>query len=113
MKLEQVIGDWRASAQASRRLGVASTAELVEQIMQDVEAAAEEYLRWLSEEDAVLRSGKQRGWFRSRFPEWERAGNARRNGRKREYRMLIVPQGADTLSARIAGRLAGSERRTA
>lgn len=108
-----MIADWRASAQASRRTGHASTAELVEQILREVAAAAEEYLRWLSEDDAMLRSGKRRAWFRKRFAEWERAEMARRAGRKREYRMLIVPQSADTLSARDAGRRAGAEGRAA
>jgi hypothetical protein len=110
MTLEQVLADWRESAQASRRTGHGPTAELVEKIVHDVEAAAEEYLRWLSEEDAMLRSGKRRAWLRARFAEWERGGNARRIGRKREYRMAVVPQGADTLGARDAGRQAGAER---
>lgn len=113
MTLEHVIADWRAAAQASRRTGQLSTAELVEQIMRDVATAAEEYLRWLSEEDAMLRSGKRRPWLRKRFSEWERAGNARHVGRKREYRMVVVPQAADTLSAREAGRRAGAEGRAA
>src|SRR5437899_2385718 len=102
-KLEDVIADWRESAQALRRTGHGPTAELVEKIVHDVEAAAEEYLRWLTEEDAMLRSGKSRAWLRARFAEWERGGNARWNGRKREYRMVVIPQGADVLGARDAG----------
>jgi len=107
--LEQVIADWRESAQALRRAGHGPTAELVDRIAREVEAAAEDYLRWLSEDDAVLRSGRRRAWLRARFPEWERAGNARRDGRKRLYRMVVVPQGADTLTAREAGRRAGGQ----
>ncbi len=113
MTLETVIADWRQSAQASRRTGHGSTAELVESIVKDVERAAEEYLRWLTEDDAMLRSGRRRGWLRTRFPEWERAGNARRDGRKRLYRMLVIPQGADTLGAKDAGRRAGAAGRAA
>lgn len=108
MNLEQVLADWRDSAQASRRTGHGPTAELVERIVHDVEEATEEYRRWLSEDDAMLRSGKRRAWFRSRFAEWERSDNARMTGRKREYRMIIVPQGADTVTARDAGRRAGA-----
>lgn len=106
--LEQVLADWRESAQALRRTGHGPTADLVERIVRETESAAEEYLRWLSEEDAMLRSGKRRTWLRARFAEWERGGNARRDGRKRQYRMVIVPQGADTLGARDAGRRAGA-----
>lgn len=108
MTLETVLADWRQSAQALRRTGHGPTAELLEGLAQEVAQAAEEYLRWLSEDEAMLRSGRRRGWLRTRFPEWERAGNARREGRKRVYRMLVIPQGADTLSARDAGRRAGA-----
>lgn len=113
MTLEQVLADWRESAQALRRTGHGPTAELVERIVTEAASAAEEYLRWLSEEDAMLRSGKRRSWLRARFPEWERAGNARREGRRREYRMLVIPQGANVLGARDAGRRAGAEGRVA
>ncbi len=81
--LEQLLADWRGDAQALRRRG--------------------HYLRWLSEDDALLRSGRSHGWLRSQFPDWERAGHARREGRKRWYRMLVIPQRANTLAARAAG----------
>ncbi len=113
MTLEQVLADWRESAQALRRTGHGPTADLIDRVTGEVAAAAEEYLRWLSEDDAMLRSGRRRGWLRARFPEWERAQNARRVGRKREYRMLVIPQGANTLGAREAGRRAGAEGRAA
>jgi hypothetical protein len=58
----------------------------------------------------MMRSGHTRGWLRQRFPEWERAGNALRHGRQRVYRMLVIPQGADTTSAKEAGRRAGARR---
>ena len=104
--LEQVLADHRGDAQVLRRKGHARDADLVERICDDVTRTAEEYLRWISEEDAQLRSGWSRERLRAHFAEWERQGHARRDGRRRLYRMLIVPQRANTIAAREAGRRA-------
>lgn len=109
MTLEQVLADERGDAQVLRRNGHGRDADLAERICDKVAAAAEEYLRWLSEEDARLRSGWSVTRLRSHFGEWERQGHARRDGRRRLYRMLIVPQRANTLAARDAGRRAGGQ----
>lgn len=108
--LEQLLADWRGDAQVLRRRGHDREAEQVDHFADAVARAAEDYLRWLSEDEAVLRSGRSRGWLRSHFPEWERAGHARREGRKRWYRMLVIPQRANPLAARAAGRRAALER---
>lgn len=104
--LEQVLADHRGDAQVLRRKGHGRDADLVERICDDVARAAEEYLRWISEEDAQLRCGWSRERLRGHFTEWERQGHARKDGRRRWYRMLIVPQRANTLAAREAGRRA-------
>ncbi len=101
--LEQLLADWRGDAQALRRRGHDREADQMERSAEAVSRAAEDYLRWLSEDDALLRSGRSHGWLRSQFPDWERAGHARREGRKRWYRMLVIPQRANTLAARAAG----------
>jgi len=107
--LEQLLADWRGDAQVLRRRGHDREAEQMERSAEAVTRAAEDYLRWLSEDEALLRSGRSRGWLRSQFPEWERAGHTRREGRKRWYRMLVIPQRANPLAARAAGRRAALE----
>ena len=111
--LEQVLADWRGDAQVLRRQGYNREAEQIERFADDVARAAEDYLRWLSEDDALLRSGRSRGWLRSHFPEWERAGHGRRDRGRRLYRMLVIPQRANTLAAREAGRRAAFNARLA
>jgi len=108
--LEQLLADWRGDAQVLRRQGHGCEAEQIERFADDVTRLAEDYLRWLSEDEARLRSGRSLAWLRSRFPEWERAGHARRDGQRRHYRMLVISQRANTLAAREAGRRAALER---
>src|SRR5207247_7579639 len=105
-RLEQLLAAWGGDAQVLRRRRHDSEAEQMERSAEAVTRAAEDYLRWLAEDEALLRSGRSRGWLRSQFPEWERAGHTRREGRKRWYRMLVVPQPANPLAARAAGRQA-------
>ena len=107
--LEQLLADWRGDAQVLRRQGHERDADSLERCAEDVSGAAEEYLMWLSEEDALLRSGRSVSWLRKQFPEWDQAGHARREGGRRYYRMLVVPQRANTVSAQEAGRRAALE----
>ncbi len=111
--LEQVLADWRGDAQVLRRQGYNREAEQIERFAMDVARAAEEYLRWLSESEALLRSGRSRSWLRLHFPEWELAGHGRREGGRRLYRMLVIPQRANTLVAHEAGRRAALDGRVA
>ena len=108
--LEQVLADLHEDLQALRRRGVALVpVEQLEHFADEIAQGAEDYLRWLSEDEALLRSGRSLGWLRKQFPEWEQAGHARREGRKRYFRMLVVPQRANALAAREAGRRAALE----
>lgn len=104
--LEQVLADARGDAAVLRRAGHTADAQLIERICDQVANAAEDYLRWLTEEDAALRSGRSLTWIRSRFSEWEREGHARRDGRRRLYRQVVIPQRANPTAAREAGRAA-------
>lgn len=111
--LEQVLADARGDAARLRFHGHKAQADSLEAVCEAVAGAAEEYLRWLSEENACLRSGRSRKWIRARFPEWEAQGHARLRGRHREYRMVIVPKDANRIAAREAGRRAGQARKSA
>ncbi|MGH7510905.1 MAG: hypothetical protein ACREMZ_15745 [Gemmatimonadales bacterium] len=106
--LEQVLTDWRGEAQVLRSHGHKVQADSIEKLCEEVARAAQEFLEWVSEEDAMRRSRRGRGWLRSRFRDWERAGHARYRGRgKREYRLIVLPLGANESAAYEQGREAG------
>jgi len=93
--LEQVLADYRGEAAVLRRRGAGVVADALEEFAEQVARAAEDYLTWLSEADAMGRSGKSERWLRRRFGDWYDMGHARysgRNGRAREYRQAVVPQ---------------------
>lgn len=104
--LEQVLADWREEAKILRRRGVARLGRVIEQLCDDVAEAqgVEEHLRFISEESAMLRSGRSRAWLRGQFPEWERLHHARRDGKRRLYRMSVIPPRANLAAAAAAGR---------
>ena len=80
--LEQLLADWRGDAQALRRRGHDREADQMERSAEAVSRAAEDYLGWLSEDDALLRSGRSHGWLRSQFPDWEPCARATRGWKK-------------------------------
>jgi len=106
--LEQVVADWREEAKIFRKRGIPRLAKVIEQLLDDVCAAdgIEEHMRWISEEEAMLRSGRSLAWLRAQFPDWEQLRYARRDGKKRQYRMFIVPRRPNIAAAAAAGRQA-------
>ncbi|MBA2683466.1 MAG: hypothetical protein H0U66_03115 [Gemmatimonadaceae bacterium] len=103
--LEQVLADMRGEAAVLRRHGDTRTADVLDGTVDRVKSAAEDFITWLSESDAHLRSGKAIPWLRSRYPEWSEAGHARLNARgQREYRLVVIPRRANISAAREAGR---------
>jgi hypothetical protein len=106
--LEQVLADAREDAQALRRHGHKHDAELIEALCDKVTAAAYDFLNWLTEGEARLRSGHSVEYLRARFPAWLEQGLARWDGRKRQYRAVVVPQRGNREAAREAGRRAGA-----
>ena len=111
--LETVIADWRSDAQVLRRQGHVHDAELIERLCADVERGAEDYLTWLPETQAVLQSGHAVAWLRRRFAEWAAQGYARKVGRQREYRALVIPRRTQLELAYRAGERAADEERVA
>lgn len=104
--LDQVIADARGELPVLRKHGQGVLADAIEVILQEVADASEDYRRFVSEADAILRSGHKEPWFRQRFAEWERQGHARRERGQRYYRLLIVPRRARLSASREAGRRA-------
>jgi len=106
-RLEEVLADKREDAAVLRRVGHEHDAKLIEGICDTVAAAAEDYLRWLNEGDAMLQSGWSVDKLRRHFPAWERLGHAMYDQKRRRiYRQLIVPHRANTVAARERGRRA-------
>lgn len=107
--LGQVLADLRGEAAVLRRQGHNRQAATIEDVCDKVQDAAPDYLTWLSEDDAMLRSGRSRAYLRVRFPEYEANGMARRDGRRRRYRACIIPRRANLDAARAAGREAARQ----
>lgn len=103
--LGQVIADAREEAAVLRRAGNTGQAEYVEQLLERVTAAAEDYLVWLNESDAMIKSGLAQRTLRRRFRELLDCGLARYNDkRERQYRAIAVPPRPAVIEARERGR---------
>ena len=112
--LDAVIGRWREDAAAARRIGEPDKAALLDRCATEAEAGAGEWLHWITEPEAALRSGRSAAWLRGRFREWQPQGHARQVGRaKRVYRAAVVPRRPSLVEAANAGRAAARALRTA
>jgi hypothetical protein len=102
---ELVLADWRETAAVLRAAGHTHDAELYDRCASEISAAepVRSALEWLSEGDAMLRSGYKVEYFRSRFHEWERQGLAEKRHRVRYYRAIVVSQRRLASVARLAG----------
>jgi hypothetical protein len=101
--LNDLLADFRGDAAVLRRAGHEREATLREQLADQVAESARDWLTWLSETDAALRSGRSREWLRGRFADLERDGLARMNGRDRQYRACAIPRRSNLTQARAAG----------
>ena len=104
--LEQVLAEVPIEAAVLRKHGELQLAKAIERLAADVATAAENYLDFLTEDEAMLRSGRTRSFLRNRFAGWEAEGMARKDGRRRKYRRCIIPRRPDLGAAREAGRRA-------
>jgi hypothetical protein len=101
--LKDVLADARGEAALMRRRGVPQLAEALEEFAGAVERAAEDYLKFVTEQQAIL-SGAKRAFLRRNFPEWEKNGHARRENGVRVYRAIMLPCVTPASIAREAGR---------
>lgn len=105
--LEQIIADAREEAQVLRRAGNVGQAEYVDGLLTKVRDAAEDFITWLSESDAMLKSGLSERTLRRRFRDMLDCGTARYgNGRKREYLACGIPRQPDVQRQRARGQQA-------
>lgn len=100
MNLEQVLADVREEAALLRRHGHKVQADSMESVCDRVRDCMAPYLDWLTEEEAMARSGRSAAWLRGQLPEWEGIGMARQEGRRRWYRRVIVPRRPNLEAAR-------------
>jgi hypothetical protein len=112
VELEQVLADAREEAAVLESNRAAFSVDRVRQLLAAVSESAEEWLTWLSEGDAMIRSGYSADWLRSRFEQWRRDGHARMNGRSRQYRACAIPRRANTVNAAARGRAAAERLQT-
>jgi hypothetical protein len=101
--LDETLATWAEDARVLERNGHRHDAQLIDRVLDSVREAARDYLTWLSESEAMLRSGRKVDFFRARFPEWASEGMAELRGRQRYYRQVIVPQRAHASAAYLAG----------
>lgn len=93
MTLDQVLADFREDATVLRANGHGTQAQTLERVLDAVREAAADWLAWLSETEAQLRSGRGPDYFRTRRQIWADDGLAeQRNGRRWFYRRVIVPR---------------------
>lgn len=105
MDLAQIIADAREEVSVLSRAGHKQQADYIDALLDKVNAAAEDYITWLSEPAAVLKSGLSVKTLRRRWRELFDAGNARYNSKgEREYRSCGIPSRPDVAAAREAGR---------
>lgn len=103
----QLLQSMRADAEVLTRAGSSAFGQMLGGYADALDAATEDYTTWLSESDAMLRSGWTRARLRGHFPQWEQGGNARRVGRgDRRYRQVVVPKAPGESAAAHAGILA-------
>lgn len=114
LDLGTVVADAREEVAVLKRMGNSAQAEYIEQLLDRIKASAEDFLTWLSEDKAYIKSGLSHRTLRRRFRELSDCGLARYNAHgSREYRSCAIPPRADAAAARAAGLAGESLQRTA
>jgi len=88
--LEVVLADFREEAAGLRRNGHGPQADSMLRVCDEVADAARDFLSWISEREAMLRSGRGLDYFRARRQAWADDGFAELRGRVWHYRRCVV-----------------------
>lgn len=91
MTLDEALTIARQDAVVMAKYGGTYKPEAVAAMLDAIARAAAPFLLWLSESDAMLRSGRSAEYYRSRFARWEQEGVARKVAGKRQYLAVLVP----------------------
>lgn len=90
-RLEEVLADHREQAAILEAHGRRAQALSARRVCDDVRECMLDYLTWLSEAEAMSRSGRGTEYLRSRFGDWAAQGMAEFRGRSRFYRSCVIP----------------------
>ena len=102
MTLEEALAIARQEAAVMERCGGAYQPRAVQSMLDAIERAAEDYLLWLPESTAMVRTGRSRRWLRAHFAGWMDQGHGRMVNGERQYRALVLPRRANP-SAILSG----------
>jgi len=109
--LSLTIRRWREDAAVLKRNGEPDKAAVLTRCADEAEATAADYLEFITEEEAMLVSGRSRVYMRAQFKAWQPHGHARQVGHgKRLYRRCVVPVRGSLTAAIDAGRRAAMGR---
>lgn len=104
----EVLGDERGQAAVLEHNGHEHDARLIRRICDRFAEAAHEYLNFMSEPEAMLRTGKNERQLRRLYTELESRGHAKKIGAMRYYREVMLEPRANLSAAREAGRRAAA-----
>lgn len=102
--LESVIADNREAAAVLRHNGHTLQADTIDRVLDEVSASARDFLEWISEGEAMLRSGRGADYFRARRLTWEEDGLAKKVGRRWWFRRCVVERRKFTSITRAEAR---------
>lgn len=92
--LAAILGTMDEDAAVFERNGDVARAQALRARAAEIRAAAADYITWLSEDEAMLRSGDSRTRVKSLALKYVKAGHARIVGRRFQLRACIVPRRA-------------------
>ncbi len=105
--LVTILADMASDADALERTGNLKQADYLRAAVARIRTAAEDYMTWLSEPDAILKSALSERTLRRRFRDMLDCGTARYGSkRQREYLSMCVPNRPDVQQQRARGRAA-------
>ena len=90
MKIETVLRETEVEVAVLRKNGHHQQAESVERLARAVRESLADYLEWLPEGAAMLRSGRGPDYFRPRRTLWAEDGLAEQRGRVWYYRRACI-----------------------
>lgn len=88
--IEVVLGDFREEAAVLRLNGHTAQAATLERVLDAVRESARDFVEWISEGEAKLRSGRGDDFFRARRAVWAEDGLAQQRGRTWYYRRCVI-----------------------
>jgi hypothetical protein len=90
--IARVLEAWSETAEVLRRNGAPEMAKVRERMAEEVAAAEPDAVRWISEEQAMLRTGWTLTKVRRHAAQYRHSGHARRVKGKWSMLAIVVPQ---------------------